>query len=68
LPLLITAKSGHYQPEMRHSVGVFTSLRDQSVNLPAAQARLCRGKQIVDIPVLQFLGDRQAQAALSTWG
>jgi hypothetical protein len=68
LPLLITAKSGHYQPEMRHFVGVLTSLRDQGVNLGAAKARLYRGKQIVDMPVLQFLGDRQAQANLSTWG
>ncbi len=68
LPMLITAKSGHYQPQMSHFVGVLTSLRDQGVNLTAAKARLYRGKQIVDIPVLQFLGDRQAQASLSTWG
>jgi hypothetical protein len=65
---LITAKSGHYQPEMRHFVGVLTSLRNQGVNLAAAKARLYRGKQIVDMPVLQFLGDLQAQANLSTWG
>ena len=66
--MLITAKSGHYQPQMSHFVGVLTSLRDQGVNLTGAKARLYRGRQIFDIPVLQFLGDRQAQANLSTWG
>jgi hypothetical protein len=68
LPLLITAKSGHYQPQMHHFVAVLTSLRDQGVNLAAAKVRLYQGKQAVEIPILRFLSDPQAQANLSTWG
>jgi hypothetical protein len=68
VPALITAKSGHYQPRMSHFVGVLKSLRDRGVNLTTAKARLYQAKQMVDIPVLQFLNDPQAQATLSTWG
>lgn len=69
VPLLITAKSGHYQPSMASFIQVLRSLRDGGVNLFHARARLFRGKgQPVDIPVLDFLVDPKAQAGLSTWG
>ena len=69
LPLLITAKSGHYQPSMAAFLAVLRSLQHGGVNLVQAKARLFRGKgQPVDIPVLSFMGDPEAQAKLSTWG